>query len=154
MPPVAQVGEFCPNAECLEKRKPQSIRQTHIEKYGLTQAGRQRYRCIACGRTFTATTGTLFYRRRTSAADILETLALIAEGSRVSSIARVKGHKEDTILHWLCAAAQHVEMLETALLANYQLKRGQLDAMWSYIKRKREKKVLPPTKGAKSGARR
>jgi transposase-like protein len=145
MPPVAHVGEFCPNAECLENRTPQSILQTHIERYGLTQAGRQRYRCTACGRTFRATTGTLFYRRRTSAADILETLALIAAGHRVSSIARVKGHKEDTILHWLRTAAQHVEMLETALLANYQLKRGQLDARWSYSKRTRAKKVLPPT---------
>jgi transposase-like protein len=154
MPPGAQGGECCPPADGPETRKPQSVRQTHIETYGLTQAGRQRYRCIAWGRTFTATTGTRCSRRRTSAADILETLALIAEGRRVSSIARVKGHQEATILHWLRAAAQHGDMLATALLANHQRTRGQLDAMWSSIKRTREKKGLPPPTGATSGARR
>jgi hypothetical protein len=57
-------------------------------------------------------------------------------------------------LDWLREAARHVEAIEAALLARYTLKRGQLDAMWSYIKRKREKRGLPPAMVAKSGARR
>src|SRR3712207_4068046 len=144
MPELAQVGGFCPSTGCPDYGKPQSAKQTNLEKYGLTHSRRQRYRCEACGRTFAETQGTLFYRRHTSADDILETLALIAEGSRVSSIARVKGHKEETILDWLREAACHVKAIEAALLARYTLKRGQLDAMWSYIKRKREKRVLAP----------
>jgi transposase-like protein len=154
MPQLAQVGDFCPYTDCPDYGKPQSARQTNLAKYGLTRAGRQRYRCKACGRTFVETPGTLFYRRRTSADNILETLALIAEGSRVSSIARVKGHKEDTILNWLREVACHVEAIEADLLAGYTLKRGQLDAMWSYIKCKREKRVLAPATVAQSGARR
>jgi len=154
MPPLAQVGDFCPYADCPDYGTPQSARQTNLETYGLTHSRRQRYRCKACGRTFVETQGTLFYRRRTSADNILEALALIAEGSRVSSIARVKGHKEDTILDWLREAACHVEAIEAALLARYTLKRGQLDAMWSYIKRKREKRGLAAATVAKSGARR
>lgn len=154
MPQLAQVGDFCPYTDCLDYGTPQSATQTNLEKYGLTHSRRQRYRCKACGRTFVETQGTLFYRRRTSAENILEALALIAEGSRVSSIARVKGHKEDTILDWLREAACHVAAIEAALLARYTLKRGQLDAMWSYIKRKREKRVLAAATVAKSGARR
>jgi transposase-like protein len=154
MPQIAQVGDFCPYPQCPDYGKPQNARQMNLEKYGLTHSGRQRYHCKACGRTFSDTQGTLFYRRRTSADDILETLALIAEGSRISSIARVKGHKADTILDWLRHAARHVEAIEAALLARYTLKRGQLDAMWSYIKRKRAKGGLPPATMVKSGARR
>jgi hypothetical protein len=53
----------------------------------------------------------------------------------------VKGHKEDTILEWLKDAAAHVAEIEAVLLANYQLERGQLDAMWRYVAHKGEKRV-------------
>jgi transposase-like protein len=154
MPQLAQVGDFCPYTDCPDYGKPQRARQTNLEKYGLTHAGRQRYRCKACGRTFAETPGTRFYRRRTSADDILETLALSAEGSRVSSLARVKGHKEDTILDGLREAARHGEAIEAAWLVRYTRKRRQLDAMWSFSKRTRETRGLAPATVAKSGARR
>ena len=73
---------------------------------------------------------------------MLEVLALLAEGVRVSTLARVKGHKEDTILDWLAAAGPHVTAIEALLQANYQLERGQLDAMWSYVGNKGEKKSI------------
>lgn len=74
--------------------------------------------------------------------EILEVLAFLAEGVRISTLARVKGHKEDTILEWLREAAAHVGQIEALLLANYQLERGQLDAMWSYVGNKGEKKTI------------
>jgi len=60
-------------------------------EYSIPQ-GRQRYQCKTCGRTFTETKGTIFYRRRTLESEIIETLALVAEGVRVSGLARAKGH--------------------------------------------------------------
>ena len=149
----AQVSDFCPQPDCRDYGKIQTATQRNLQKFGKTKAGHQRYQCKTCQRTFTETKGTLFYRRRTDLHRILETLALIAEGSRVSSLARVKGHKEDTILDWLKEAAEHVQEIESALLAQYQLKRGQLDAMWSYVRRKDEK-TQPLRSTAKSGARR
>ena len=83
----------------------------------------------------------MFYGRRVPEAEIIETLALLAEGSRISSLSRVKGYKEDTILDWLRAAAKHTEGIEEQLLATYQLERGQLDALWAYVGHKGEKKV-------------
>jgi hypothetical protein len=56
-------------------------------------------------------------------------------------VARVKGHKEDTILAWLRDAAKHAEAIEEVLLAKYQLRRGQLDSLWSYVGNKGEKKL-------------
>ena len=139
----ARVGDFCPNESCPDYGKLQSGQQRNIKKAGKTKQGRQRYQCKSCGRTFTETKGTIFYRRRTPEEEILETLAFIAEGVRISSLARVKGHKADTILDWLRAAARHGEEIEAILLAEYHLDQGQLDALWSYVGNKGEKKATP-----------
>ena len=88
-------GTFCPNCRCQAHGK---LSEGNIIKFGRTTTSVQRYRCKPCGGTFTATRGTLFYRRRTPRKEILETLALLAEGMRVSGISRAKGIKADTIL--------------------------------------------------------
>ena len=141
MPQLTQVGDFCPNEICTDYGKCQNERQQNIIKFGQTKAGRQRYRCKSCGQTFTETKGTIFYRRRTSEEEILDTLALIAEGNRISSLVRVKGHKEDTIIDWIREAGQHAEEIEAVLLADYHLSRGQIDGLWAYVGHKGEKKV-------------
>lgn len=132
------VGDFCPNPGCSDYGERQSA---NIIKFGKTKAGRQRYRCHSCDGTFTETKGTIFYRKRTPDKEIIESLALIAEGSRVSSVARVKGHKEDTVVEWLREAGEHAEAIEAELLKEYRIERGQLDAMWSYVGNKGEKRA-------------
>lgn len=149
-----QVGDFCPNTACTDNGQRQSEQQTNIKKYGKTKAGRQRYRCKTCGQTFTETKGTLFYRLRTPKNEVIEVLALIAEGSRISSITRVKGYKEDTILDWIRAAGEHAEMIEAELLQQHHIQRGQLDGLWAYVGHKGEKKAIPkPKRRVSSGAR-
>ncbi|MEA2046108.1 MAG: hypothetical protein U9N48_06265 [Euryarchaeota archaeon] len=152
MSKFAQVGDFCPNAACADHGKLQSEHQQNIIKFGKTKAGRQRFRCKTCGNTFTETKGTIFYRRHTPEDEIIETLALIAEGSRISSLARVKGHKEDTIIDWIRDAAEHAEAIEDVLLADHRIDRGQLDGLWAYVRNKGEKKIIQrPTKAVSSG---
>ena len=130
MSKFAHVGDFCPKPGCSDYGE---LQKGNIIKFGNTKAGRQRYRCHSCDGTFTETKGTIFFRKRTPGREIMEALALIAEGSRVSSVARVKGHKEDTIVEWLRDAAEHAEAIEAELLKNFRIERGQLDAMWSYV---------------------
>lgn len=138
----AKPGDFCPNAACPNYGKlPEGQAPPHIIKTGRTKQGVQRYQCKTCRKTFTATTGTLFFRKRTPEHDILEALALLAEGSRVSSLSRVKGFKEDTILAWLRQAAAHAEALEAVLMKDFKIQRGQLDALWAYVRNKGEKKL-------------
>jgi transposase-like protein len=127
----------------VQTKAASSQSRSHLRKFGKTKGGVQRYQCKACGQPFTATSGTLFYRKRTAEKEILETLALLAEGSRISSLARAKGFKEDTILAWLRAAARHAEQLEAVLMADFQIKRGQLDALWAYVGNKGEKNSTP-----------
>ena len=139
---LVQVGDFCPNEACADYGKLQTGHQRNIQKFGRTRNGVQRYRCKTCGKTFTATYGTIFYGKRTPEKDILETLALLAEGVRISSVARVKGHKEDTILQWLREAADHVAQIEEVLMRDFKVTRGQLDALWRYVRNKGKKKTI------------
>lgn len=156
MKQIAQVGEYCPNESCADFGKLQEENnQQNIRKFGKTKNGTQRYQCVSCRQSFTATKGTLFYRRRTPMKEILEALAMVAEGMRISSVSRVKGHKEETISDWLQEAGNHIEKVEAILLANYQLERGQLDGLWSYVGNKGAKKTIPkPMKRVNFGAQR
>jgi transposase-like protein len=138
---LVKVGDFCPNTSCDDHGKLQNASQHNIIKFGQTSQGHQRYRCKTCKRTFVETKGTLFYRRRTPADKIIKVLALLAEGTRISSLARTQGHKEDTILEWLQEAAAHAEAVEAVLLADYQLTRGQIDDLWAYVGTKGGKKL-------------
>ena len=130
MPELAEVGDFCPNDSCSDAGKTD---EGNIVKYGTTAKGLQRYRCKTCGKTFSENTGTIFYNKHTSAKEIIETLALVAEGSRVASLSRVKGYKEETIRNWLQQAAEHATQIENVLMREYEIERGQLDALWSYV---------------------
>lgn len=141
MEKFAQSGDFCPNEDCPDYGKLQTGQQQNIKKSGKTAKGVQRYQCKTCGKTFTETFGTIFYRKRTPEHEILETLAFLAEGSRISTLSRVKGHKEDTILQWLREAARHAEQVEEVLMAEFRVERGQLDALWAYVRNKGEKKL-------------
>jgi transposase-like protein len=146
MEKFARVSDFCPNEACPDYGKVQDGQTPcNIRTFGKTKSGVQRYQCKRCGQTFTETKGTIFYRKRTAEHELLETLALLAEGNRISSLARVKGFKEDTILAWLRQAADQTAQLEEVLLAEYEIKRGQLDALWTYVANKGEKKLSRDT---------
>jgi transposase-like protein len=149
-PQLVDVGQFCPNEACEFY---EDLEHAWIIKYGTTAKGTQRYRCRHCGKTFVETTGTLFHGKHTPRKDILEALAMLAEGMRISSISRVKGFKEDTILGWLREAAEHAEAVEAALMHKYQVTKAQIDGLWAYVGHKGKKGAIPKaTNGANSGA--
>jgi len=139
MKPLLHVGETCPNPACPQhgRRCPEKI-----IKFGHSKAGRQRYRCQVCDKTFTSTTGTLFYRRRTSPDEILTAIGQLAEGARISSVARTTGHKEETVSGWLVAASSQAALIDEGLFAEYHISEGQLDGLWSYVGNKGEKNGL------------
>jgi hypothetical protein len=74
---------------------------------------------------------------------------------RISSISRVKGFKEDTILSWLREAAEHAEQVEAVLMHGYRVTRAQIDGLWAYVGHKGKKEDTPKaTSAANSGAAR
>ena len=117
---LAQVGDFCPNSSCSNHDQcAEEGSLGIIIKHGKTRSGRQRFRCKACGSSFTASKGTLFYRKRSPEETILDALSQIAEGSRISSVSRTKGVKTDTILSWVREAGEHAEEVEEFLLGKH-----------------------------------
>lgn len=137
MSKLVEVSSFCPNPDCPDYGK---LEAGNLIRYGKSNEGRQRFQCKTCRKTFNERTGTIFYNRKTSEKDILECLALLAEGTRISRISRAKGIKEDTILSFLREAAQHAEQVEALLLNDYRIGRGEIDGLWAYVGRKQEKK--------------
>ena len=137
-------SSFCWNPRCSDYGK---VNGGNIRKFGRTPAGTQRSQCKRCRQTFVETIGTVFYNRHRPQETSIECLALLAERNSLAAIHRVKGVKEETVLDWLRTAADHVERVEALLLANYQLTRAQLDAMWAYVGNKGEKGGMPQTRG-------
>lgn len=129
-------GSFCWNKDCPDYGL---VDHGNIVKYGRTGKGTQRLKCTTCEKVFVENKGTVFYGRHHSSKEILECLAMVAERNSLASIHRIKGIKEETVISWLCEASNHVEEIESLLLANYPLTRVQLDAMWTYVGHKGEK---------------
>jgi transposase-like protein len=127
---------FCWNPNCTDYGQ---VNCGNIRRFGRTQAGTQRYQCRTCGSTFVVPIGTVFYARHHTQETILECLARMAERNSLAAIHRVKGIKEETVMAWLRLAAKHGERIEALLLANFQLTRAQLDALWTYVGHKGEK---------------
>jgi transposase-like protein len=97
-------GLICPNPGCSDAGQ-----SGNIIKFGRSRQDIQRYRCKTCGTTFTATRSTIFYRRRVSHQSIMETLALLAEGVPISSGARAKRSRAESVRSWLNGAAHRGE---------------------------------------------
>jgi len=129
-------GSFCWNKDCPDYGL---VGHGNIVKYGRTGKGTKRLKCTTCGKVFVENKGTVFYGRHHSPKEILECLAMVAERNSLASIHRIKGIKEETVISWLREASNHVEDIESLLLANYPLTRVQLDAMWTYVGHKGEK---------------
>jgi transposase-like protein len=134
---LATAGSFCPNAAC---RCYQQVNGGNLIGYGKSRQGHQRYQCKVCQHVFNERVGTLFYGKRTPAKDIIESLAMLGEGLGLRATARVKGVKADTLSAWLQEAAAHARQVEQVLLQDYQLSASQIDALWTFVRRKGEKK--------------
>jgi transposase-like protein len=144
---LASAGTFCPKKECRHYAK---VDEGNLIKFGRSRQGVQRYQCRSCGTTFTATRGTFFYRKHTPLKDILETLALLAEGVGISSLSRAKGFKEETILSWLREASRHSEAVEGVLLEDYRLSNAQVDGLWTYVGNKGQKGAMRRARAVES----
>jgi len=122
---------FCINGECLD--------------YGVEGRGNivgygrriRRFRCKTCGRVFSASKGTFFYRLRTDVHVILEALHLLLEGNSIAAVARVKGVKEETVANWLKKASEHADEVNGLLVRDLHLTQVQVDELWGFVKKRR-----------------
>jgi hypothetical protein len=85
---------FCPHWHCHARGQ---IGQGNI---GIHSRKEQRFICHECHQTFSATTGTVFYRLRTSAETVVIVVTLLAHGCPVQAIVAAFGFDERTVADW------------------------------------------------------
>jgi transposase-like protein len=118
--------QFCPNPACPARGvSGRGVIQVHSHK-------EQRYRCRQCGRTFAATTGTVFYRRKVAPAVMVTVLTLLSHGCPPQAVVAAFGLDERTVAAWQTAAGQHGRRVHEHLVAAGQVELGhvQADELW------------------------
>jgi transposase-like protein len=85
---------FCPNRHCPARG------QTGQGNIGIHSQKEQRFICHACHKTFSARTGTVFYRLRTAAETVVRIVTLLAHGCPLQASVAALGFDERTRADW------------------------------------------------------
>ena len=101
---------FCPNEHCHARGQ---TGQGHI---GIHAQQEQRFICHACHKTFSARTGTVFYRLRTSAETVVLVVTLRAHGCPVHAIVAALGFDERTVAAWWARSGRQGQTVHESLV--------------------------------------
>ncbi len=116
---------FCPNPECPANGRPGK------GNIGVHSRKERRYRCRVCGKTFAASTGSVYYRLRTAVETVTLVVTLLAYGCPVQAIVMAFGLDERTIQDWQRRAGQHCEQVHAHLVQQPRdLGQVQADEIW------------------------
>jgi transposase-like protein/IS1 family transposase len=101
---------FCPHKHCHARG------QTGMGTIGIHSRKEQRFICHACRKTFSATTGTVFYRLRTSAETVVLVVTLLAHGCPVQAIVAAFGFDERTVADWWARSGRQGQAVQEYLV--------------------------------------
>jgi len=101
---------FCPNPHCHARG------QTGQGNIGIHAQKEQRFLCHACRKTFSARTGTVFYRLRTSAETVGLVVTLLAHGCPGQAIVAAFGFDERTVAAWWARAGRQGQAVHESLV--------------------------------------
>lgn len=102
--------EFCSHPDCPARGQ---IGKGNII---IHQRSRGRYKCTACGTTFSARQGTVMYRKRTSEREIELAVALLAHGCPVQAITAAFGVDARTVRRWEAESGRHCQQVHEHLV--------------------------------------
>jgi len=125
---------YCPNSDCALFGQVETRQLERHAYYGPQRT--VHYLCRACGKTFSETKGTFFYRLRTPRATVLQALAMVAEQGGIRATGRAVGVDKDTIQRWVDRARKHVEEVSAYMIVECHLTEAQLDELWTFVKKK------------------
>ena len=127
-------GLYCPHPDCPLFGQVETSQLERHAYYGLQRV--PQYLCRACGKTFSETRGTFFYRLRTARAKVLQALAMVVEQGGIRATARAVGVDKDTIQRWVDRAGKHAEEVSAYMIVEGHLTEVQLDELWTFVKKK------------------
>ena len=102
--------QFCPNMGCPARGK---VGESNIVVHSRKEA---RYKCKICGKTFTATSGTPFYRLHNTAELVTLVVTLIAYGCPVKAIVVAFQLDERTVMSWQGRSGAHCQRVHQHLV--------------------------------------
>jgi transposase-like protein len=115
---------FCPNEHCPARG------QTDQGNIGIHSQKEQRFICHECHKTFSATSGTAFYRLRTAAETVSLVVTLLAYGCPVQAMVAAFGFDERTIAAWCARAGRQGQAVHEYLVEHPRdLGQGQADEL-------------------------
>jgi transposase-like protein len=101
---------FCPNMACPARG------QRGQGNIGIHSRKDKRFICTECRKTFSATTGTAFYRLRTAAETVTLIVTLLAHGCPVQAIVAAFGFDERTVAAWWARSGRHGQAVQECLV--------------------------------------
>ena len=115
--------QFCSNQHCPKRGQ---LKQGNIKIHCYQ---RHRYRCLACGKTFSERTGTMFEGLRKGQDLILVVVTLLGWGCPIQAIVAAFALDERTIASWRDRAGRQCEKVHHSLVvqASLDLQHVQLD---------------------------
>ena len=118
--------QFCPNLDCPARGQ---VGQGNIRVHSQRE---RRYRCLTCGRTFAATTGTPFFRLKHPADLVTIVLTLLCHGCPLQAIVAAFGLDERTVATWQARAGDHCQRVHEHVVQQGQVDLGhvQADELW------------------------
>jgi transposase-like protein len=123
---VDPTRQFCHNLDCPLRGQ---VGQGNI---GVHSQRDRRYKCERCGKTFSATSGTTYYRLRTAVDTVTVVLTLLCHGCPLQAIVAAFGLDERTVAHWQARAGQHCQSVHEHLVEAGQvdIQHVQADELW------------------------
>jgi transposase-like protein len=113
---------FCPNLSCPARgRRGRGNITVH-------SAQEKRYMCQVCGKTFSASKGSMFYRLRTDPTTVMLVITLLAYGCPLQAIVKAFGFDERTVQAWWRGAGEHGQRVHEHLVGQSQLDLQQVQA--------------------------
>ena len=112
----------CPNGNCPYFRKHRQGNIIRHSFYKTRQGRRRRYRCKDCGRTFSSTYGTAYYRLQSSRSRFDDVATMSVNGIGKSAISRIKRLSWNTVDRWLhqafsmpsCSIPRHCKAMKSS----------------------------------------
>jgi transposase-like protein len=101
---------FCPNRHCHARG------QTGMGNIGIHSRKEQGCICHACQKTFSARTGTVVYRLRTSAETVVIVVTLLAHGCPLQAIGAAFGFDERPIAAWWARSGRQGQAVHESLV--------------------------------------
>ncbi len=101
---------FCHNSACPASGQ---VGKGNIRVHSRKE---RRYKCHVCGKTFSGTKGTVFYRLQTARDVVVLVVTLLANGCPVQAIVIAFGLDERTVLDWQARSGQHCQRVHEHLV--------------------------------------